>query len=260
MKKWTMVSMVIFIYCGLWAQDDPAIIKPYPLTIGVQKTTNIIFPLPIKQVERGNAFILSQQATANILQVKAARDSFPETNLSVVTSDGRLYSFLLHYGINPDTINLSFLRDSLSPQTVMEINSMKVLAEPSGGWRQFVMRDGVLLRLTGIYVQDDLMYYRFVISNESHIAYDMDRWRFFVKDRRQVKRTASQELEQPAVYEYGNLKRLGGQSKQTIVFVFPKFTIPANKRFHVQVMEKGGGRTLRLSVSNKAIAKASLIQ
>lgn len=38
-----------------------------------------------------------------MLQVKAARHGFQETNLSVITADGKLYSFIVNYSENPAT-------------------------------------------------------------------------------------------------------------------------------------------------------------
>jgi len=54
------------------------------------KTTNIIFPYSIVSVDIGSRDVLAQKAKGveNILQIKAARDSFPQTNISIITADG----------------------------------------------------------------------------------------------------------------------------------------------------------------------------
>src|SRR4051812_37752723 len=68
------------------------IIEPYPLNITLNKTTNLIFPYAIKSVDRGSADVLAQKAKGveNILLVKAGKENFSETNLSVITADGKL--------------------------------------------------------------------------------------------------------------------------------------------------------------------------
>ncbi len=65
------------------------------LTITTDKTTSLIFPFPIRHIDRGTKDILVQQVKEadNILLVKAAAKDFPETNLSVVTG-GREYLFI----------------------------------------------------------------------------------------------------------------------------------------------------------------------
>src|SRR4051794_40844033 len=89
-----------------FSQDEmPAIsfMDPYPLQICYNKTTNLVFPYNVKSVDRGSADMLVQKAkyADTILQLKAASEGFKETNLSVVTSDGKLYSFLVQYAPSP---------------------------------------------------------------------------------------------------------------------------------------------------------------
>lgn len=88
---------------------EPKSIVPYPLEITYFKTTNIIFPSAIMGVDRGSKDVLAQKAkgAANILQLKAARDSFPETNLTVITADGKLNSFVINYNPKPFVLNIS---------------------------------------------------------------------------------------------------------------------------------------------------------
>ena len=70
-------------------------IEPDSLTIVYSKTTNIVFPYAIKSVDRGSQDILVQKAKGleNMLMIKAAQKGFSQTNLTVVTADGKLYSF-----------------------------------------------------------------------------------------------------------------------------------------------------------------------
>jgi len=65
-----------------------------PLAITTDKTTSLIFPFPIKYVDRGTKDILVQpvKENGNILLVKAATKQFTETNLSVITGDGQYMS------------------------------------------------------------------------------------------------------------------------------------------------------------------------
>lgn len=75
--------------------------KPTNLAISHNKTTNIVFPFSIVGVDRGSPDILVQKAqgAAHILQVKSSIADFDTTNLSVITGDGRLHSFILSYAI-----------------------------------------------------------------------------------------------------------------------------------------------------------------
>ena len=67
--------------------------------IAYSKTTSIVFPYAIKSVDKGSQDILMQKAKGveNILLLKAAKQNFIQTNITVVTADSRLYVFVLNY-------------------------------------------------------------------------------------------------------------------------------------------------------------------
>src|SRR4051812_44613081 len=108
----TAVTLILFQFTtsGQYTKPQVSFINPYPLQITYNKTTNLVFPYSIRSVDRGSSDLLVQRAkyADTILQLKAGRDGFKETNLSVVTSDGKLYSFLVQYAPSPATLNYLF--------------------------------------------------------------------------------------------------------------------------------------------------------
>jgi conjugative transposon TraN protein len=84
-------------------------IEPYHVAVAFSKTTNIIFPYSIVSVDIGSQDVLAQKAKGveNILQIKAAKENFPQTNISIITADGSLTSFLVDYAEQPAVLNLS---------------------------------------------------------------------------------------------------------------------------------------------------------
>src|SRR6478752_7349302 len=78
------------------------------LAITYNKTTNLIFPFSVQCIDRGSKDILVQQpkGTENIVQVKADKPNFTQTNLSVITIDGKLYSFMVDYASQPSQLNI----------------------------------------------------------------------------------------------------------------------------------------------------------
>src|SRR5215203_1803872 len=84
-------------------------IEPYKLEVTYNKTTNLLFPAAITSVDRGSQDILVQKATGveNILRVKADVKDFAETSLSIITADGRLYSFIVGYTKDPSYLNIN---------------------------------------------------------------------------------------------------------------------------------------------------------
>jgi conjugative transposon TraN protein len=249
------------------------IIEPYHLNITLTKTTNLIFPYPIKSVDRGSRDVLAQKAKGveSILLLKAGRENFTETNLSVITSDGKLYSFIVNYSINPALLNISFTTDTSLEETVPLLQSENNEAQLQLTSEQLAKEKRMLhaihdnkykvqFRLNGIYIKGDVVFYQLEIRNLSNINYDIDMLRFFIKDEKKSKRTASQEIEIQPLYVYGDTSATKGQSKNILVFALRKFTIPNRKYLSIQLMEKNGGRHLQLRVHNRTIVKAKLLR
>ena len=265
--------MALFLFVSIMSAkaQQAQTITPYQLGITYSKTTNIIFPQPIISVDRGSRDVLAQKAKGvqNILQVKAARDSFPETNLTVVTANGKLNSFIVNYSRQPAQLNL-FLPNgstggtiSLSPEhyNVAEIEKYAKAARHSKN-RGKVVRDnkaGIEFRVDGFFIGGDIIYCRVTIENRTNIGYDIDQLRFFIRDQQKAKRTATQEIEVTPVHIENNAATIKAQSQQTIVFALPKFTIPDKKYLAVQVVEKNGGRQLEVHIKNRQLIKASLL-
>lgn len=248
-----------------------AIIEPYPLTVTYNKTTNLIFPYAIKSVDRGSRDVLAQKASGaeNILLVKAGKENFSETNLSVITADGKLYSFLLSYSKSPALLNISFLKDTAfentSTSVLLQSGNDEAQMQATSQWvaKQKRMLYGIRrkaydmrLQLNGVYIKNDVFYFHLEIRNKSNIAYDIDMLRFFVKDEKKFARTASQEIELRPLYTYGDTAVVREQSKNTIVVSLPKFTIPDKKYLFIQLMEKAGGRHMSLHVHNRTLLRA----
>src|SRR5580698_1344204 len=109
-----MLTLFVFLFGIVSHCFCQTTIESFPISICCNKTTNLIFSYPIKSVDRGSRVVLAQKANGaeNILQVKAARENFQSTNLSVITTDGKLFSFVLSYDKNPAALNISFAKDS----------------------------------------------------------------------------------------------------------------------------------------------------
>lgn len=270
MKWHCTVGCVIFSINILNAQtakqfSKSAFIDPYKLEVTYNKTTNLIFPSAIITVDRGSQDILVQKTNGaeNILKVKADTRTFSETNLSVITTDGKLYSFLVDYTAQPEYLNINIGNTSQIKITPNK-ESLSIYATKAARAKRNIhgvhnKNSEVLFSLTGFYVRDSVMYCRLVIINHSQINYDIDQFRLYIKDKKQSRRTASQEVEIQPLYISGNTCVVKGNSNQTLVVAVPKFTIPDSKLLTIELMEKNGGRNLSLKVKNKHIIKASLL-
>lgn len=247
MKLFVCLTIVSWLFVSAKAQTS--------LCISTEKTTSLVFPFAILHVDRGTQSVLAQpvKESPTILLVKAATKGFPETNLSVVTEDGSIYSFMVCYESNPVTLvyNLPVNKSATlatysngildNPETMRGIKDHK--------WHMEVS-------VSGIYIKGDVIYYQLFLGNQSPVDYNIDLLRFYIRDKKKSKRTAVQENELKPLHVAGNISNVKANSNSTVVVALQKITIPDAKYFAVQVMEKNGGRHLFMKISNKKIMQA----
>lgn len=228
-----------------------------PLSISTDKTTSLIFPFPIKYVDRGTRDILVQPVKEDerILLVKAASKQFAETNLSVVTGDGNVYEFAVNYTPQPSVLVLH-----LPPNKKATISAYAnaILNNPPKRISK-VEHGAVITKLSGIYIKDEVIYYQLEIHNHSPLDFDIELLKFFITDKKKSKRTSIQENELIPLYVAGNRSKVKAYNFSVIVVALDKFTIPDAKFLGIQLMEKNGGRHFNLKVYNRQILKARIL-
>jgi len=227
------------------------------LFVTTDKTTSLIFPFPIRYVDRGTKEVIVQPVKEDerILLVKAATKQLSETNLSVVTADGNVYQFTIRYAAQPEELVYH-----LPPNGKATIASYAnvILNNPPGRIAK-IQHGEVTLKLTGIYIKDDVLYYQLEIHNHSPLDFDIDLLKLFISDRKKGTRTAVQENEITPLHIAGNDKKVKAYNFSVIVVALPKFTIPDAKFLGIQVMEKNGGRHFNLRIYNGQVLKARVL-
>lgn len=233
------------------------------LQVGFSKTTSIIFPYTIKSIDIGSAEVLVQKAKGveNILLVKAAKQHFFQTNLTVVTSDGKLYVFVLNYDDSCPDLNFKAENAAAASRDVLfsleNENQKRIEQCALAAYSKKKKISGpkkskyeIRLEVNGIFIQQDVLYLRVVFENKSKINYDIDQFRFFIRDKRKSKRTASQEIELEPLYATSSSSVIPYKSEIIKVYALEKFTIPENKYLTIQMIEKNGGRHLEVDINN----------
>lgn len=225
------------------------------LCISTDKTTSLIFPFAIKHVDRGSQSILAQQVkdVPTILLVKAASNSFTETNLSVVTDDGSLYTFTVCYDLKP-SVWVHYLPVNNKATTAMYANGILDNAPVVKHIKDKKWQS--VAEVTGIYIKNSVLFYQLTVQNNSSVDYTIDFIRFVIRDKKKGKRTAVQEIELEAQYTIGNTANIKANSKSVMVFALEKYTISDAKKMLLLVNEKNGGRHFLLRIKNKELMKA----
>lgn len=246
MKRWICLMGLSWFVIAAAAQS---------LGLSTEKTTSLVFPFAIRHADCGTKDVLIQpiKEAGNILLVKAGVKEFAESNLTVVTEDGSIYSFRLQYDHNPSSwiyrLPVQF-RATLSTYANGILDNrptMRGICDKK--WN-------IEAKVIGIYIKGNVIYYQLRIDNHSPVDYDIDLLRFYIRDKKKSKRTAMQENALSPLYATGNTRVVKAYSNNVVVVALDKFTIPDAKFLKIQLMEKNGGRHLQMKVNNRKIMKA----
>ena len=243
------------IYHGLTKKlTFDRMIPPYGLEVTYDKTTHIIFPAAVRYVDLGSPNLIAGKAdgSENVIRVKATVKNFrDETNMSVITESGSFYT-------NALDIYLQEL-GSESPKLVHLIS--KAIHKDNKrhikhiGSKAF----GIQYLLRGLYTHNGLLYFHTQVKNTSNVPYEVDFVTFKIVDKQVMKRTAIQEQVIFPLRAYDYATTVAGNKDERTVFVFDKFTIPADKVLVVEMHEKSGGRHQTFTVESEDIVRAKVI-
>lgn len=248
------MKRLVCLICGCWLLVS-AMAQTPALCISTDKTTSLVFPFSIRHVDRGTKDILVQQVKEadNILLVKASAKNFSETNLSVVTEDGSIYTFVINYEEKPAIWVYNLPENK---KATMATYANGILDNRRTLWGVRDNSWNIDASVIGTYIKEDIIYYQLRLKNNSTIDYDVEGIRFYIRDKRKGKRTAVQENELKPLHISGNVTRVKSFNQNIIVVALDKFTIPDKKFMGIEIMEKNGGRHLLMKLNNKDILKA----
>ncbi len=258
---------------------QPSFIEPYRITVSSNKTTHLVFPFPIKSIDRGSPDILAQKSpgTDVVLQLKAAHPRTAQTNLTVITVNNRLYSFLVAYDSMPLHLTLAFdsgtkgyknlvafdkvpgFSDAAAEaprDTFLKSNSEEIERKKRKLLHLHSSHDRMQIQLEGIYAREDNYYFLFRLQNRSNVPYAAESITLTVRDAKRIKRMASQERSVPVLYQYGTDKGVPGPGKSSWVIVTSRFTLEDGKHLEIQILEKEGGRNLAFKLGNRQLLSA----
>lgn len=243
------------------------IIPSYNLEITTSKTTLLIFPAAIQGADRGDSYVLAQKVKGveNVLKVKAAQKNFDTSNLHVITSDGRVYGFTVSYSDNPPYQTLDLRKQppfapvefrNVSLNSAQLDNCIRAVTGSKPFLRGVRSHEhGMDLTLDGIYISNDVLFLRFWLHNITAIPFETGSLRFYIRDKKKVKRTAEQDTEVlPVCMQHSGTPEQ--DRGEVLVAAFPKFTIADNKDFVCELTEQGGDRDPAVKLSGSKLLKA----
>ena len=236
-------------------------IEPVKIEVSDIKTTNLVFPSSITSVDRGMEKLVVQKSAGNILRVKAAEPFSDETNLTVVTAEGKLYSFVASFHKVPQhlNINMGYINTVRTDSALVDGATRVSLSKPWLYGLKFTSGQ-VTLELNGFYVVNELVFCKLRIENRSNIIYIIEGLRIYLRSTRQNSRSAFQETDLEPVYVAGDTISVKGRSSDEVIIACRPFTVPPTQLLTIAVRERGGGRNLTITAKKKFVTRARLVE
>jgi conjugative transposon TraN protein len=272
---WIIGCALAGITTRLQGQPMTRVVPPRRLEVSATKTSHLVFPYAIRSADRGSRDLLAEVAegSANILRIKGAREGFAQTDLTVITTDGTLYSFLVDYAEDPDTLTLIFSEAPSGRASPGASSARALLAEGRPGeailreHARLALRDpralrgvkshepGQVIRLNGLYSDGKRFFFRIRIDNRTVLAWEGEPFRFFIRDRRLRRRTASQQQEIRPLFALADSLRVPARGSREYVFVLAHRRLSRGQCLVILFTEKNGGTPLRLRIRNRTLRK-----
>jgi conjugative transposon TraN protein len=255
-------------------------IEPYQMDVTYDKTSHLIFPAAIRYVDLGSEYLIAGKAedAENVLRVKASVKEFEtETNFSVITNDGRFYSFNVRYNSSPEVLSYELITmqktvDKTGGNDVLFVELGNNSPSLAGLLLETIYKNdkrivkhiraksfGIQFTLKGLYIHNGKYYFHTELANHTNVPFQIDFINFKVIDKKIAKRTVVQERPMIPLRTYKPLSEIAGNTTEQNVFLLDQFTIVDSKVLLIEIFEKNGGRHQTLKVKNSDLIKARLI-
>jgi conjugative transposon TraN protein len=264
--------------------DKTSVKGSYPLAVSDVKTVHIIFPAKIREVDTGTPNILVQitESFDNVLRIKAINlPEKQETNITVLTEDGALYSFITSYEKNPEILNINighnqnadlmasskmgihtftksnFIEDTINQSLIeVETNSKTVLEKRNFIKNVGIKSQGMVAQLRSIYNSNSLQYLKLEIENKTEVPFKIDFIKLYIKDLEVFKKTAIQQEELKIVKLFPITNEILGKNTCTLALSTLIKSLPVDKIMEIEIYEKDGGRHLRFQIDSNTLTKS----
>ena len=247
-------------------------LAPYQMEVTYNKTSHLIFPSAIKYVDMGSDFLTAEKAdnASNVLRIKSAVEGFEgESNFSVITDDGRFYSFNVYYSAYPTVLSYDLEQMKRESEKIVQLEELGFAPSMSDQLMEAIyLRNkndlrhiasksfGIQFALKGIYIHKGKYYFHTDLQNRTNVSFPIDFVSFKVVDQRIAKRTVSQEKPLTILRTYSGIEEIMDNDNGREVYLLDQFTLDHDKQLVIEIFEKNGGRHQKLEINNEDLIRA----
>lgn len=263
MKSIILTIAVAFIYVTMFAQNR--------ISVCETKATHLVSPEKVTYVLAGDPSLIIAEIVPehpDMVRVKAMGPFEEETSLTLVSAN-RVYSLLVDYQNTSEIFyqmktfyaeTTGTTKGTTLPEYRLREMCRQVLSKTKKHIRNREERkDGIQLRLSNIYLQQDVLFFELEITNTTNMVFDVEGFNWWIEDKKQQKAVNVQEYQIVPDYQHYNLMNISAGSTLREVFVLPRLTIPDQRCLKIELLEKAlgnTGRKLVLEIRNRDILQA----
>ena len=233
-----------------------------------QKNVALFFPNPIRQgITGASNFVFTynreKEQYFGLLQAKPGTES----NLLTVTSDGRVYSYILKYSEKLPELNY-FINENESigselPLKIKRKPEVKPLNEYKNRITHFQKfseyllksnferletkrKKGIKLQLQKITYDTSEVYLVIEVKNKSGIDFEIDYLNVYRTNGNNKRKASYQRLQQEVIYKHKIPYSITDGGTECFVYVLPKFVLGDNEKLMLELKELKGSRKVVL--------------
>jgi len=233
----------------------------------------LFFPTNIRQgIVGANNYVFSynRERAQPLGLLKATKGN--QSNLLVITTDGKVYSYIIAYSENLPEKNrfVSFsesighehqreplvVRDTIKsdsnlvvrkqyPETFLKKSSSAILEQPERK-NIYKRKQDISLAIKNMVYYEDLVFIQFEIKNESGIDFDIDYLKLALVIGNGKRKASYQSVPLIPNYVHKMPKKTRHAETSRFVYVIPKFTLGDNEKLELCLKELKGNRELIL--------------
>lgn len=231
-----------------------------------RKNVSLFFPNPIRQgITGASNFVFTynreKEQYFGLLQAKPGIES----NLLAVTSDGKVYSYILKYAdklpkLNyfidktesignesplmdiPKATNTAFNED----RTAYYQRASEYLLRSSSETIATKCKKGIRLRLRKMAYDASEVYLVMEVKNKSEIDFEIDYLTVYRTNGNNKRKASYQRLRQEVVYKHKMPNAIADGKSQRFVYVLPKLVLGDNEKLMLELKERNGSRKVVL--------------
>jgi len=287
-SHYILITLLLLLASKIFGQDsvttyvslEQAKLEPFKMQVTYSKTSHVIFPSPIRYVDLGSELLVANKAEpiGNVLRIKSAvRDFEEETNFSVITEDGKFYSFDTSYSSYPEILNYDLVKlqrgikrqyatdvlfeDLRGSSTALTGLIMENLYRKSKRTIKHIVSKsyGIEFSVRALHINDSKFYFTLQIENQSNVAYNIESVNFKIVDKKNLKRTVVQDKLLEQVRNYFPEMTAADHLNIKGVYLLDQFTLLKDQVLEIEILEKNGGRHQKVQLENSDLIHARLI-